>query len=242
MKVQRVKVYEGKAKILYRASQPGTLIQHYKDDTTAFDGAKKAVLKGKGELNCAISSAVFTYLEAKGVKTHFIKRLSANEVLVKECEIIPVEVVVRNISAGSFSRRYKVPEGTLLKEPLVEYFYKSDELHDPLVCPNHIFAFGWAKEDELKSMTDTALKVNALLKELFDRAGIVLVDFKLEFGRCGGELLLADEITPDSCRLWDRASGNILDKDRFRKDLGNLVESYREVLRRIEEALGEGKV
>jgi phosphoribosylaminoimidazole-succinocarboxamide synthase len=153
--------------------------------------------------------------------------------LVKKCEIIPVEVVVRNVAAGSFSRRYGVPEGTPLKEPLVEYFYKNDELHDPMVCPNHVYLFGWATREELGQMTKTALKVNELLKKFFDEIDIQLVDFKLEFGRCGGEIILADEITPDSCRLWDKSSGEVLDKDRFRKDMGKVVESYKEVYRRI---------
>ncbi len=230
---KREKLYEGKAKVLYETDSKNLLVSYFKDDTTAFDGKKKEVLEDKGVINCAISSVIFEYLEKNGVKTHFVERLSPREMLVKRCEIIPVEVVVRNFAAGSFSRRYGVKEGTPLKEPLVEYFYKSDELHDPMVCPNHVYLFGWASREELAQMTKTALKVNELLKKFFDEIDILLVDFKLEFGRYEGEIILADEITPDSCRLWDKSSGEVLDKDRFRKDMGKVVESYKEVYRRI---------
>ena len=236
---KREKLYEGKAKIIYATDSDNLVITYFKDDTTAFDGAKKEVLEDKGVINCAITTAIFEYLEKHGIKTHLVERLSPRELLVKKCEIIPVEVVVRNIAAGSFSRRYGVPEGTPLKEPLVEYFYKSDELHDPMVCPNHVYLFGWATREELGYMTKTALKVNELLKKFFDEIDIELVDFKLEFGRHNGEILLADEITPDSCRLWDKSSGEVLDKDRFRKDMGKVVESYREVYRRIMEKYGK---
>jgi phosphoribosylaminoimidazole-succinocarboxamide synthase len=230
---KREKIYEGKAKALYSTDSENLLIAYFKDDTTAFDGAKKEVLEDKGIINCAISTVIFEYLEKYGVKTHFVERLSPREMLVKKCEIIPVEVVVRNVAAGSFSKRYGVKEGTPLKEPLVEYFYKNDELHDPMVCPHHVYLFDWADREELGEMTKTALKVNELLRKFFDEIDIQLVDFKLEFGRCNGEILLADEITPDSCRLWDKSSGEVLDKDRFRKDMGKVVESYKEVYRRI---------
>jgi len=236
---KREKLYEGKAKIIYATDSDNLVITYFKDDTTAFDGAKKEVLEDKGVINCAITSVIFEYLEKHGIKTHLVERLSPRELLVKKCEIIPVEVVVRNVAAGSFSRRYGVPEGTPLKEPLVEYFYKNDELHDPMVCPNHVYLFGWATREELAQMTKTALKVNELLKKFFDEIDIELVDFKLEFGRHNGEILLADEITPDSCRLWDKSSGEVLDKDRFRKDMGKVVESYREVYRRIMEKYGK---
>ncbi len=236
---KREKLYEGKAKIVYATDSDNLVITYFKDDTTAFDGAKKEVLEDKGVINCAITTVIFEYLEKHGIKTHLVERLSPRELLVKKCEIIPVEVVVRNVAAGSFSRRYGVPEGTPLKEPLVEYFYKNDELHDPMVCPNHVYLFGWATREELAQMTKTALKVNELLKKFFDEIDIELVDFKLEFGRHNGEILLADEITPDSCRLWDKSSGEVLDKDRFRKDMGKVVESYREVYRRIIEKYGK---
>ncbi len=232
---KREKLYEGKAKIIYSTDSENLVIQYFKDDTTAFDGAKKEVLKDKGIINCSISTIIFEYLEKHGVKTHFVERLSPREMLVKKCEIIPVEVVIRNVAAGSFSKRYGIKEGTPLKEPLVEYFYKSDELHDPMVCPNHVYMFGWATREELGFMTKTALEVNELLKKFFDEIDIQLVDFKLEFGKHNGEILLADEITPDACRLWDKSSGEVLDKDRFRKDMGKVVESYKEVYRRIME-------
>jgi len=230
---KKEKLYEGKAKIIYATEDPDLVVQFFKDETTAFDGIKREVLEGKGKVNCAISSFIFEFLEKNGIKTHYVRKLSEREVLVKKCEIIPVEVVVRNISAGSFSKRYGVKEGTELKRPLVEFFYKSDELHDPMVCSQHVELFGWATKEELELMKNTALKVNELLKNLFKRAKIILVDFKLEFGRHKGEVLLADEITPDACRLWDASSGDILDKDRFRKDLGRVVESYEEVYKRL---------
>ncbi|WP_456395393.1 phosphoribosylaminoimidazolesuccinocarboxamide synthase [Desulfurobacterium sp.] len=232
-------LYEGKAKILYETDSDNLLIQYFKDDTTAFDGVKKEELKEKGVINCAISTKIFEFLEKNGVKTHFVETISPREMLVKKCEIIPVEVVVRNIAAGSFSRRYGVKEGTPLKEPLVEFFYKSDELHDPMVCPNHVYLFGWATREELAHMAKEALKINELLKNFFDAIDITLVDFKLEFGRHNGEVILADEITPDSCRLWDKSTHEVLDKDRFRKDMGKVVESYKEIYRRIMEKYGE---
>ncbi|WP_457567424.1 phosphoribosylaminoimidazolesuccinocarboxamide synthase [Desulfurobacterium sp.] len=232
-------LYEGKAKALYETDSDNLLIQYFKDDTTAFDGVKKEQLEEKGIINCAISTKIFEFLEKNGIKTHFVEKLSPREMLVKRCEIIPVEVVVRNIAAGSFSRRYGVKEGTPLKEPLVEFFYKSDELHDPMVCPNHVYLFGWATRDELAHMAKEALRINELLKNFFDAIDITLVDFKLEFGRHNGEVLLADEITPDSCRLWDKSTHEVLDKDRFRKDMGKVVESYKEIYRRIMEKYGE---
>ncbi len=232
-------LYEGKAKTLYLTDGEDFLVQYFKDDTTAFDGMKKEQLEDKGLINCAISMKIFEFLEKNGVKTHFEKMLSPREMLVKKCEIIPVEVVVRNVAAGSFSRRYGVKEGTPIKEPFLELFYKSDELHDPMVCVNHVFLFGWADRDEIDFMTKEALKINNLLRNFFANIDIVLVDFKLEFGRHNGKVILADEITPDSCRLWDKSTGEVLDKDRFRKDMGNVVESYKEIYGRIMERYGE---
>ncbi|SNR92893.1 phosphoribosylaminoimidazolesuccinocarboxamide synthase [Desulfurobacterium atlanticum] len=236
---KRELLYEGKAKALYTTDSENLLVQYFKDDTTAFDGAKKEKLEDKGVINCAISTKIFEFLEKNGIKTHFVELLSPREMLVKRCEIIPVEVVVRNIAAGSFSRRYGVKEGTVLKEPLTELFYKSDELHDPMVCPNHVYLFGWASREELAFMIKEALKINELLKNFFNNVDITLVDFKLEFGRYNGEIILADEITPDSCRLWDKSTGEVLDKDRFRRDMGKVVESYKEIYRRIMERYGE---
>ncbi len=236
---KKEKLYEGKAKVLYETDSENLLIQHFKDDVTAFDGVKHEVLEGKGTINCAITSKIFKFLEENGIKTHFVEKIAPNEIVVKRCEIIPVEVVVRNIAAGSFSKRYGIEEGEKLKKPIVEYFYKSDELHDPMVCKAHIDYFEWATAEEIDVMTSTALRINALLSEFFRNISIMLVDFKLEFGRHKGEIVLADEITPDSCRLWDITTGEKLDKDRFRRDLGNLIESYREIYRRIEDRYGE---
>ena len=230
-------IYEGKAKILYEGPDPGTLIQYFKDDTTAFDAQKKAVLDGKGVINSRISEHVMTRLAAIGVENHFIKSLTAREQLIKQVEIIPLEVVCRNIAAGSLSQRFGIPEGQLLERPLIEFFLKDDALHDPMVAPAHIAAFSWASPEEIAEITAQALKVNDCLCEMFGAVGITLVDFKVEFGRvweCDvARVILADEISPDSCRLWDAATLEKLDKDRFRRDLGGVVESYAEVARRL---------
>jgi phosphoribosylaminoimidazole-succinocarboxamide synthase len=230
-------IYEGKAKILYEGPDPGTLIQYFKDDTTAFDAQKKAVLAGKGVINQRISQHVMTRLAAAGVENHLIRTLSLREQLIRQVEIIPLEVVCRNIAAGSLSQRFGIPEGEALPRPLIEFFLKDDALHDPMVAEAHIAAFGWASPEEIAEITAQALKVNDCLCEMFGVAGITLVDFKLEFGRVReGEvsrIILADEISPDSCRLWDSATDEKLDKDRFRRDLGNVVESYTEVARRL---------
>ncbi len=231
-------IYEGKAKVLYEGPEPGTLIQHFKDDVTAGNGAKKDSIPGKGVLNNRISEFIMTRLEEVGIFTHFIKTLNMREQLVRACEIIPVEVVVRNITAGSLAQRFGVEEGMLLPRPLVEYYLKSDQLNDPLITEEHIVAFDWAYEEELAEMKALALRVNDFLSGLFLGIGIKLVDFKLEFGRIYDEegnlyIIIADEISPDSCRLWDIESGEKLDKDVFRKDLGSLEHAYREVARRL---------
>ena len=228
------KLYEGKAKIVYETPEPDKVILEFKDTATAFDGIKKEEIKGKGSTNAEITSLIFEILEKKGIKTHFIKKLSDRDILVWKAERFPVEVVVRNLSAGSFTKRYGIKEGTPLKEPLVEFFMKSDELHDPMVCINHIKLLGLAPIELIPEMEKIALKVNEILKDLFSKKGILLVDFKLEFGRLpDGSLAIVDEITPDSMRLWDKSTGEKLDKDRFRFDLGDLLEGYKKVLSKL---------
>lgn len=228
------KLYEGKAKIVYETEEKDKLILEFKDVATAFDGVKKEEIKGKGSLNNEISSLIFEILGKHGVKTHYIKRVSDKEMLVWRAERFPVEVVVRNYAAGSFVKRYGVKEGTKLDPPLVEFFMKSDELHDPMVCLNHIRVFNLAPPELVPEMERIALKVNQILREIFEEKGILLVDFKLEFGRLpSGELAIVDEISPDSMRLWDKATGEKLDKDRFRFDLGDLLEGYKKVLSKL---------
>jgi phosphoribosylaminoimidazole-succinocarboxamide synthase len=234
---RRKKIYEGKAKILYEGPEPGTLIQYFKDDTTAFDATKKAVLEGKGVINNRISEYIMTRLNGIGVQNHFIKRLNLREQLIKEVEIIPLEVVCRNIAAGSLSTRFGLPEGQALPRSIIEFYYKDDKLHDPMCTEEHITAFNWAQTQEIDDMLATTLRVNDFLSGLFSAVGITLVDFKVEYGRVWegdyAKVLLADEISPDSCRLWDSISSEKLDKDRFRRDLGNVIESYTEVARRL---------
>lgn len=230
-------VYEGKAKILYEGPEPGTLVQHFKDDATAFNNKKHAVLEGKGVLNNRISEFIMSGLERVGVPTHFIRRINMREQLIRHVEIIPLEVVVRNVAAGSLSKRLGIEEGDALPRSVVEFYYKDDKLGDPMVSEDHITAWGWATAQEIDDMMAYALRVNDYLSGLFMGVGIRLVDFKLEFGRQYENemvrLILADEISPDSCRLWDAETGEIMDKDRFRKDLGGVVEGYREVARRL---------
>lgn len=235
------KFYEGKAKVLYRTSDRNLVIQYFKDDATAFNAQKRGTIVDKGVMNNEISSLIFRYLEKNGVKTHFVAKLSDREMLVKTLDIVPVEVVVRNITAGSLSKRMGLDEGIPLKRPIVEYYYKKDELGDPPINRDHALVFGLATEKELREIDRTALKVNQLLVKLFKSAGIRLVDFKLEFGRHKGRILLGDEITPDGCRLWDAKTNEKMDKDRFRRDLGNIEESYQEVLRRVTKKLGGRK-
>ena len=230
-------VYEGKAKILYEGPEPDTLIQYFKDDTTAFDATKKAVLEGKGVLNNRISEYLMTQLAQIGVPNHFIRRLNMREQLIRAVEIIPLEVVVRNVAAGSLAKRLGLDEGSILPRSIIEFFYKNDKLHDPLVTEEHITAFGWANPQELDDMTALAIRINDFLSGLFLGVGIRLVDFKIEFGRLWEQdmmrVILADEISPDSMRLWDIRTNEKLDKDRFRRDLGGVTEAYSEVARRL---------
>ena len=234
---RRKKIYEGKAKILYEGPEPGTLIQYFKDDATAFNAQKKAVLEGKGVINNRISEFIMTRLNGIGVQTHFIKRLNLREQLIKEVEIIPLEVVCRNVAAGSLSTRLGLPEGQVLPRSIIEFHYKDDKLGDPLVTEEHVTAFNWATTQEIDDILATTLRVNDFLSGTFGAVGITLVDFKIEFGRIWendfSRVILADEISPDSCRLWDTISSEKLDKDRFRRDLGNVIESYTEVARRL---------
>jgi phosphoribosylaminoimidazole-succinocarboxamide synthase len=231
------KIYEGKAKILYEGPDPGTLIQYFKDDATAFNGSKKAVLEGKGVLNNRISEYMMTKLAAIGVQNHFIRRLNLREQLIRQVEIIPLEVVCRNIAAGSLTKRFGVPEGQALPRSIIEFYLKNDKLDDPMVAEEHITAFNWAQTQEIDVMMATTHRVNAFLSGLFSAVGITLVDFKIEFGRIRendvSRVILADEISPDSCRLWDTATNEKLDKDRFRRDLGDVIASYAEVARRL---------
>lgn len=234
---RRKKVYEGKAKILYEGPEAGTLIQYFKDDATAFNNKKHATITGKGVLNNRISEYIMTQLSAIGVPTHFIKRLNMREQLIRAAEIIPVEVVVRNVAAGSISTRLGIEEGTPLPRSIIEFYYKDDALGDPLVSEDHLTAFGWTNPHEIDDMMAMALRTNDFLTGLFAGIGIRLVDFKIEFGRIyEGDLMrivLADEISPDSCRLWDAQTNEKLDKDRFRRDMGGVSEAYQEVARRL---------
>ncbi|WP_166040417.1 phosphoribosylaminoimidazolesuccinocarboxamide synthase [Sphingosinicella sp. YJ22] len=230
-------VYEGKAKILYEGPEPGTLIQYFKDDATAFNAQKKGSIAGKGVLNNRISEHIFTLLGQIGIPTHFVRRLNMREQLIRQVEIVPIEVVVRNVAAGSLSTRLGIEEGTPLPRTIIEYYYKDDALGDPMIADEHIACFGWASQEEMNDIADMAIRVNDFLSGLFAGIGIRLVDFKLEFGRLWendfSRIILADEISPDGCRLWDMASGEKLDKDRFRRDLGGEAEAYQEVARRL---------
>jgi phosphoribosylaminoimidazole-succinocarboxamide synthase len=234
---RRRMIYEGKAKILYEGPEPGTIIQYFKDDATAFNAQKKGTINGKGVINNRISEHVFTLLGNIGIPTHFIKRLNMREQLVRQVEIVPIEVVVRNVAAGSLSKRYGIEEGTPLQRTILEYYYKDDALGDPLITEEHIACFGWAGQDELHDIADMAIRVNDFMSGMFAAVGIRLVDFKLEFGRVWendfSRIILADEISPDGCRLWDMATNEKLDKDRFRRDMGGEVEAYQEVARRF---------
>ena len=231
------KLYEGKAKIIYETKEKGLAIQHFKDDATAFNNQKKASIEGKGVLNNRISEHILQNLNQSGIKTHLIKRINMREQLVKLVEIIPIEFIVRNISTGSLTKRLGIEDGTVLDKPLIEFCYKNDNLGDPLVAREHIYAFGWANDVELDWITKQCLRINDYMQGMFKGIGIKLVDFKIEFGRFNEngkkKILLADEISPDTCRLWDATSDKKLDKDRFRKDLGNLFEAYQEVARRL---------
>ncbi len=234
---RRRQIYEGKAKVLFEGPEPGTLIQYFKDDATAFNNQKKGIITGKGVLNNRISEYLMLRLGEIGIPTHFVRRLNMREQLVREVEIIPIEVVVRNVAAGTFCERFGMSEGTQLPRSIVEYFFKNDQLGDPLVSEEHITAFGWASTHDLDDMMALALRVNDFLCGLFLGVGLRLIDFKLEFGRLWNndemQIVLADEISPDCCRLWDVRTNEKLDKDRFRRDLGQVEEAYQEVARRL---------
>ena len=231
------KLYEGKAKILYAGQEKGTAIQHFKDHATAFNNQKQSTIEGKGILNNRISEHILSSLNQIGIETHLIKRINMREQLIKLVEIIPIEFVVRNIATGSLTKRLGIEDGTILDRPLIEFCYKSDVLNDPLVSSEHIDAFGWATMVELDYIKVQCLRINDFMQGMFKGVGIKLVDFKLEFGKLNQDgkkkIILADEISPDTCRLWDASSEEKLDKDRFRKDLGNLIEAYQEVARRL---------
>lgn len=239
---RRKQIYEGKAKILYEGPEPGTLVQYFKDDATAFNAEKKAILDGKGVLNNRISEFVMLRLAEIGIPTHFIKRLNMREQLIKKVEIIPLEVICRNVAAGTMAKRLGMEEGEKLPRSVVEFCLKRDDLGDPLIAEEHIHAFGWANPSELDEMIAMTLRINDYLQGMFGGIGINLIDFKIEFGRLplsnedgvvGHQVILADEISPDSCRLWDRETNKKLDKDRFRRDLGEVTEAYTEVATRL---------
>ena len=230
---KREKLYEGKAKIIYATDDPDLIIQYFKDEATAFDGKKRGIIENKGVVNNKISEVLFKYLEEHGIPTHFVERLNDREMLNRKLDIIKVEVVARNIVAGSLAKRLGKEEGEALPHPIIEYYYKDDSLGDPMINMDHIRILGLATDFEMEEIRDHALKVNGLLSKFFDERDIDLVDFKLEFGRHKGDVLLGDEICPDTCRLWDKKTHEKMDKDRFRRDLGKVEETYAEVCRRV---------
>lgn len=242
---RRRQIYEGKAKILYEGPEPGTIIQYFKDDATAFNAEKKGTISGKGVINNRVSEHIFTLLQQIGIPSHFIRRLNMREQLVKQVEIVPIEVIVRNFAAGSLTKRLGMEEGTQLPHTLIEYCYKDDALGDPLIAEEHIACFGWASQEEMQDISAMAIRINDFMAGMFAGIGIKLVDFKLEFGRLFdgdfSRIILADEISPDGCRLWDIETNEKLDKDRFRRDLGGEAEAYQEVARRLG-LLPEGNV
>lgn len=229
----RQALYEGKAKIIFTSSAEDELILHFKDDASAFDGEKVEQLARKGEVNNAFNAFIMEYLQSEGVPTHFIRRLDARESLVRRLDMIPVECVLRNRAAGSLTKRLGIEEGRVLEPPILEFFLKNDALHDPMINTSHIRTFGWASAEEVEAMRRWTVRVNTLLKALFAKADLILVDFKLEFGRYQGALYLGDEFSPDGCRLWDAHSLEKMDKDRFRRNLGGVVEAYLEVAQRL---------
>src|SRR3989338_2529482 len=231
--MQKLKqIYEGKAKKLYKTKNAGLLIQEFKDDATAFDATKRGTIVNKGVVNNKLSEKIFALLEKGGIPTHFMKRLNDRDMLVKKVKIVPIEVTIRNIVAGGMAKLLGLEEGIVLKEPVLEYHYKEDKLHDPLINEYHIKALGLASDKELAAIAKYSFKINGILKKFFDSKNLMLVDFKLEFGRYKGKIILADEISPDTCRLWDKTTKEKLDKDRFRRDLGNVEEAYKDELRR----------
>ena len=235
---KKEQLYEGKAKKVFATDDPELLIVAYKDDATAFNGLKKGTIVGKGVINNKMSNRLMARLEKQGIPTHFVQELSDRETLVKKVSIVPLEVIVRNISAGSFAKRYGVEEGIVFDQPTVEYSYKNDALGDPLLNTSHALALKLATAEEIETIRTYALKINELLKAFWKTCGVTLVDFKLEFGRLSdGTIVLADEISPDTCRLWDSATGEKLDKDRFRRDMGGVEEAYAEIMHRLEEHL-----
>ena len=229
-------LYEGKAKKVYKTDDPDCYIVDYKDDATAFNGEKKGTIQQKGIVNNRVSNHLFKLLESKGVETHFVKEISDRETIVKKVSIVPLEVIVRNIAAGSLSKRLGLPEGTKLAKTVLEYSYKDDALGDPMINDYHVFAMELATKEELETIANTAFKINEILSDYLKDLRIELIDFKLEFGRYQGRIILADEISPDTCRFWDTKTGEKLDKDRFRRDMGGVEDAYQEVLKRL---LGE---
>jgi len=230
---KREAIYEGKAKILYTTDEDDKIIQFFKDDATAFNAQKRGTVASKGVVNNTISEVLFKHLEANGVPTHFLERLNDREMLVYRLEMLPIEVILRNIAAGSMAKRLGLEEGRVLNMPVLEYCYKSDPLDDPIINDYHIRALGYATEEELSEITRLTFRINDLLTAFFDQRDLILVDFKLEFGRHDGKIVLADEICPDTCRFWQKGSLEKMDKDRFRRDLGGVEEAYQEVCRRV---------
>lgn len=236
MKVEKKEMlYEGKAKKMFLTSDPDVIWVEYKDDATAFDGKKKGTIVGKGHLNNEISSIFFTMLKENGVKNHFIEKVSETEQLVKKNTILPLEVIVRNVAAGSLAKRLGLPEGTPLKKTVLEYCYKNDDLGDPMINEYHIAAMEWATPEQVEFIAETSFKVNDILREYLLKRNIKIIDFKLEYGTFHGEVMLSDEISPDTCRFWDTETNEKLDKDRFRRDLGNVEDAYKEILKRLSE-------
>lgn len=236
MKVEKKQMlYEGKAKKMFLTSDPDVIWVEYKDDATAFDGKKKGTIVGKGHLNNEISSIFFTMLKENGVKNHFIEKVSETEQLVKKNTILPLEVIVRNVAAGSLAKRLGLPEGTPLKKTVLEYCYKNDDLGDPMINEYHIAAMEWATPEQVEFIAETSFKVNDILREYLLKRNIKIIDFKLEYGTFHGEVMLSDEISPDTCRFWDNETNEKLDKDRFRRDLGNVEDAYKEILKRLSE-------
>ncbi len=231
---KRNQLYEGKAKKVFATDDPALVIVSYKDDATALDGLKKGTIAGKGVVNNKMSDFLFALLEKNGIPTHFVEELNDREALVRKVSIVPLEVIIRNISAGSFAKRYGVEEGIVFAEPTIEFSYKNDELHDPLINSYHALALGLATKDEIETIKSMAFRVNDILREYFLRLNVKLVDFKLEFGRLpDGRIVLADEISPDTCRFWDAVTGEKLDKDRFRRDMGGVEDAYQEMMKRV---------
>ncbi len=230
---QKEQLYEGKAKKVFATSDPDLLIVDYKDDATAFNGVKRGTIVGKGVINNRMTNYIMQMLEKEGVETHYVEELSDRRTVVKNVKIVPLEVIMRNVVAGSLSKRTGLPEGEIPSMPILELYYKSDELGDPMINSDHVLAFGWATADELAVIEKTARKVNDILKKFFAGVGVDLVDFKIEFGRYHGKIILADEISPDTCRFWDSKTKEKLDKDRFRRDMGGVEGAYHEMMRRI---------